>query len=115
MTVKEILLLIVAIGITVGIPALMIWGVVDHVRHGHKRERKGGGGGAAPLGSALMELDRLVARPSVEHVVEAENKVVRREDDQGGRVAGVAAPSAPPGPVPSYAANFAGIFFRFRR
>jgi hypothetical protein len=30
-----------------------------------------------------MELDRLVARPSVEHVIEAENKIVR-EDDQGG-------------------------------
>jgi hypothetical protein len=83
MSVKEILLLIVAIAITVAIPAAMIWTIVDHLRHGRKRERKGSGGGAMPLGSALMELDRLVARPSVEHVIEAENKIVR-EDDQGG-------------------------------
>jgi hypothetical protein len=83
MTAKEILLLIIAIAITVSIPAAMMWAVVDHLRHGHKRQRKAGSGGAAPLGSALMELDRLVARPSVEHVVEAENKIVR-QDDQGG-------------------------------
>jgi hypothetical protein len=60
----------------------MIWSIVDHVRNGHKRERRGGGGGAG-LGGAMLELDRLV-RPSVEHTIEAQNQVLRREDDQGG-------------------------------
>ena len=46
------------------------------------RERRSGSGGAG-LGAAMQELDRLVARPSVEHTVEAENRVLRREDDAG--------------------------------
>ncbi len=82
MDVKELLGVIIALAILVGLPAMMIWGAVDHVRNGRKRERRGGSGGAV-IGSALRELDRLVARPSVEHVVEAENRVLRREDDEG--------------------------------
>jgi hypothetical protein len=31
-----------------------------------------------------MEADRLLARPSVEHQIEAENQVLKREDDSGG-------------------------------
>jgi hypothetical protein len=38
MTIKEILLLIIAIAITVSIPAAMTWAAIDHIRHGHKRE-----------------------------------------------------------------------------
>lgn len=82
MSARDILLLVVALVIIVGVPAAMVWGVAYELRHGRKRERKGSGG--APLGSALIELDRLMSRPSVEHIVEAENQVLRREDDQGG-------------------------------
>jgi hypothetical protein len=31
----------------------------------------------------MQELDRIMARPSAEHIVEAENPVLRREDDSG--------------------------------
>ncbi len=35
------------------------------------------------VGHAFQELERLVAKPAVEHVVETETKL-RKEDDQGG-------------------------------
>jgi hypothetical protein len=78
MTLKTILLLIAIAVIFIGVPVGLVWSVIDHARNAHHRERRGGGG------NALIELDRLVARPSVEHVVEAETSTQRREDDQGG-------------------------------
>ena len=80
MSLKEVALLIIGITILLALPAAMVWSVVDHVKHGRKRERRGGSGG---LASALQELDRLVTRPSVEHIVEAETRPLRREDDRG--------------------------------
>ena len=82
MPIKEILLLLVVIAVLLTVPVGVIWGIVDYVKNGRRRERRGGGG--AGIGSAMMELDRLVARPSVEYVVEAQTQVTRREDDQGG-------------------------------
>lgn len=37
----------------------------------------------AGIGNALQELDRLVARPSVEFTVVAETPILKREDDRG--------------------------------
>jgi hypothetical protein len=82
MSVKDALLLVVGLGILIAVPAAMIWGVVDHVRNSRKRERRSTGSGG--LGAALQELDRLVARPSVEHTVEAEKQSALREDEKGG-------------------------------
>lgn len=81
MTLKQILLVIVAVVVLIGLPIGMIWSIVDHIRHPH-RERRGGSSGYV-LGPAIQELDRLIARPSVEHIVEAENRIERRDDDQG--------------------------------
>ncbi len=78
MNFKTILLLIAIAVIFIGVPAGIVWSLVDHAKNAHRRERSGGGG------NALIELDRLVARPSVEHVVEAETFTQRREDDEGG-------------------------------
>jgi hypothetical protein len=83
MGVKGIIAAVFALAILVGLPAMAIWGVVDSVRHSRERRERGGGGGAGGIGAAFQELDRLVARPSVAHVVEAESQVLRREDDQG--------------------------------
>lgn len=80
MTAKQITLLIVAAVVLVALPIGMIWTFVHRLRHPH-RERRGGSSGYV-LGSAMQELDRLVARPSAEHVLEAENRIERR-DDQG--------------------------------
>ncbi len=81
MTLKQIFILIAAAVLIFGVPVAMIWTVVDQLRH-PKRERRGGSAGYV-LGPALQELDRLVARPSVEHTVEAQTRTERREDDQG--------------------------------
>jgi len=42
------------------------------------------GKATAAVGNALQDLDRLLARPSVEHKIELEQKVHKRDDDIGG-------------------------------
>jgi hypothetical protein len=81
-TLKTIAAVAITLALLLGVPAAITWMIADHVKHRGKREPRSAGGSA--LGGALMELDRLVARPSVEHVVDAENQTVRREDDHGG-------------------------------
>jgi hypothetical protein len=80
--VQSIVAVIVVVAILIGMPAALIWSMVDHMKHGRGSKRRSSG--AAAVGNALLELDRLVARPSVEHVVKAETAPLRREDDQGG-------------------------------
>jgi hypothetical protein len=79
---QTIVAVIVVAAILIGVPAVLIWSMVDHVKHGRGREQRSSG--AAAVGNALQELDRLVARPSVEHVVEAETAPLRREDEDDG-------------------------------
>jgi hypothetical protein len=69
-----VLMLIVA-------PVVMIWSMRDHFRHKASERRRSAGAG---LAGAFQELDRLVARPSVEYTVEAETPTLKREDDAGG-------------------------------
>jgi hypothetical protein len=83
MDVKTILLSIAAVAFLVGFPVVIVWSFVDFFRH-KGRERRGGGGVSAFVGAGLEEIDRLLARPSVEHKIEAENQVQKREDDKGG-------------------------------
>jgi len=81
---KTFLLSIAAIAFLVGIPIVIVWSVVDFVR-GKGSERRGGGGSvSAFVGAGLQEIDRLMARPSVEHQIEAENQIQKREDDADG-------------------------------
>jgi len=82
MTVTQVLLLLLAAVLVIGVPAILTWSIVDHLR-GRGSERKGGSASAG-IGAAMVELDRLMARPSAEHAVEAKNQVLKREDDQGG-------------------------------
>ena len=82
MTVIQILAILAAIALIVGVPAMLIWSVVDHLRR-RGSERPGSGSFTAGIGSAMQELDRLMARPSAEHIVDAETPVLKREDDAG--------------------------------
>jgi hypothetical protein len=83
MTLLQILAIMAAIALIIGVPAALIWSVVDHLRH-RGSERTGSGSFTAGIGSAMQELDRLMARPSAEHIVDAETPVLKREDDAGG-------------------------------
>jgi hypothetical protein len=80
---KTILLSIAAVIFLIGFPVVMIWSFVDFFRR-KGSERRGGGGVSSFVGAGLEEIDRLLARPSVEHKIEAENQVQKREDDKGG-------------------------------
>jgi hypothetical protein len=74
---------IAAVAVLVVLPIVMIWSMVDHLRT-RGSEKVGSGGISAGIGAAMQELDRLMARPSVEHQIEAEQHVSEREDDKGG-------------------------------
>jgi hypothetical protein len=83
MSFQVILLLIGAFLTFVVAPIVIIWSVVDHFRH-RASDRPGSGGGIShAVGSAMLELDRLLARPSVEHQIETESPVVEPDEDDG--------------------------------
>jgi hypothetical protein len=84
MTFQAVFWIIVAVvGFTV-VPIMMIWSMIDHLR-GKGSERRGGSGTiSAGIGAAMMELDRIMARPSIEHQIETEHPTIIREDDKGG-------------------------------
>ena len=73
---------IMAVLTLVVLPIVLIWSAIDHFR-GRGSERRGSGGISAGIGAAMQELDRLMTRPSAEHKVEAEQPVLKREDDSG--------------------------------
>jgi hypothetical protein len=72
-----------AVATLVALPILMILSIRDHLR-GRGSERRGGGSISSGVGAAMQELDRLMARPSVEHQIEIEHPTLKREDDAGG-------------------------------
>jgi hypothetical protein len=72
-----------AVLVLIVVPILMVWTMIDHFR-GRGSDRSGSGGISAGIGAAMQELDRIMTRPSVEHQVEIEQKVLKREDDSGG-------------------------------
>jgi hypothetical protein len=83
MTLVQIIAIVVGIAAIIGVPAVLIWSMIDYSRT-RASERPGSGSFTAGIGGAMQELDRLMARPSAEHVEEAENPVLKREDDSGG-------------------------------
>ena len=82
MTLQLIFWSIVAVLALVVAPIAMIWSMVDHLRR-RGSHRTGSGGISSGIGAAMQELDRLMARPSVEHKLEVEQPVLKREDDSG--------------------------------
>jgi hypothetical protein len=79
---QEIFWIAMAIGFLVVLPIIFVKAMIDHLR-GRGSERKGTGGISAGIAGAMQELDRLVARPSVEHKIETEMPILKREDDSG--------------------------------
>ena len=71
-----------AIAMLVVMPIVFVKAIIDYFR-GRGSQRGGSGGISAGIGAAMQELDRIVARPSVEHKIESEQPVLKREDDSG--------------------------------
>jgi hypothetical protein len=83
MTLRLIFWSILAVVTLVILPILLIWTMINHLR-GRGSERRGTGGITAGIAGAMQELDRITTRPSVEHKVEAERPILKREDDSDG-------------------------------
>ena len=82
MTIRLIFWSLLAVAMLVGLPIILVWTTLEHFR-GRGSDRRGSGGISAGVGSAMQELDRLMTRPSVEHQIEAEQPILKREDDSG--------------------------------
>jgi hypothetical protein len=73
---------ILAIGMLVVLPVVLVWTLVDHLR-GKGSERKGSGSITSGIAGAMHELDRIMTRPSIEHTVATEHPTLKRKDDAG--------------------------------
>jgi hypothetical protein len=71
-----------AIAMLVVVPIVFVKTMIDYFR-GRGSQREGSGGISAGIAGAMQELDRLVSRPSAEHKIEAEQPILKREDDSG--------------------------------
>ena len=83
MSFQVILLLIAAFATFVVAPIALLWTVVDGIRHKSSDRPSGGGGISSAVGGAMLELDRILTRPSIEHQIETETPIVKPEDDDG--------------------------------
>ena len=82
MNIQAVFWSILAIAFLVAIPVVMVWSLADFLR-GRGSERRGSGGLTAGVGAALKELDRLAARPSVEHQIETEQQTKEGDERSG--------------------------------
>jgi hypothetical protein len=84
MSANIVLLLVLAFVTFVVAPIALVWTFVDGMRK-KASDRPGGGGGLSnAVGAAMLEVDRIFARPSIEHQIETEHPVLEREDDKSG-------------------------------
>ena len=84
MDIHAIFWLTMAALVFIGGPIAMVWTFVDGMRRKASDRPSGGGGMSNAIGGAMLELDRLITRPSVEHQIETEHPTLEREDDKGG-------------------------------
>lgn len=64
-------------------PIALICTFVTGMRRKASDQPAGGGGVSNAVGAAMLELDRIYARPSIEHQIETENHVQDDESDDG--------------------------------
>jgi hypothetical protein len=83
MMIKLVLMIAAAGLMVVGLPVLLVLTLIGLKRDKGSKRRGGGGGVSSFVGAALLDLDRVV-RPSIEHTIETEHQVFKREDDQDG-------------------------------
>jgi hypothetical protein len=81
-TLQTIFWIGMAIVMLIILPIMFVIVMIDYFR-GRGSQRKGSGGISSGIAGAMQELDRIVSRPSVEHKIEVEEPVLKREDDSG--------------------------------
>lgn len=65
-------------------PIALIWALANGSwRKAGDQRRRSGGGISSMIGGAMLEMDHFV-RPSVEHRIETQHRVLKREDDADG-------------------------------
>ena len=72
-----------SIAISAGMLLAVVAGFARVLSHAHSMFHPKDSKTSAAIGNALQELDRLVARPSVEHKVEAEDHVQATDEHSG--------------------------------
>jgi hypothetical protein len=71
-----------AVAVLVILPIALVKAMIDYFR-GRGSQREGSGGISGGIAGAMQELDRIVSRPSVEHKIEVEQTILKRDDDSG--------------------------------
>jgi hypothetical protein len=64
-------------------PIALVWLAVEHLRQKGSDRPSGGGGVSNFVGAGLQEIDRILARPSIEHQIETENAIQEFETNDG--------------------------------
>jgi hypothetical protein len=81
-TLQAVFWMVMAVVMLIILPIIFVKMMIDYFR-GRGSQRHGSGGISAGIAGAMQELDRLVSRPSAEHKIETEHRVLKREDDSG--------------------------------
>jgi hypothetical protein len=83
MSFHTVFLLALAFVVFIVGPVALVWTFIDGMRRKASDRPAGGGGISSAVGAAMLELDRIYARPSIEHQIEAENRVQDDQSDDG--------------------------------
>jgi hypothetical protein len=84
MTLQILFLLIAAFAVFIIVPIALILAAIEHFRDKASERKSGGGGISGAIGGAMLEIDKFT-RPSVEHQVDAQHPILKREDDADGQ------------------------------
>jgi hypothetical protein len=83
MDLQVILLLALAFLTFIVGPIFLLWSFIDGMKRKASDRPSGGGGISNFVGAGLQEVDRLLARPSIEHQIETETALQEKESDDG--------------------------------
>jgi hypothetical protein len=83
MNLQILFLLILAFAVFIIVPIALIMSAVEHFRHKASDRPTGGDGASNFIGGTMGELDRFI-RPSVEHQVEAQQRITKPSDNKSG-------------------------------
>ncbi len=78
--ISAVVMLLLFVGIPLGLAFSFRHRSLGEFMYGRREARKS----MSPIGGALQDLDRLLARPSIEYRVKMDDQVQRAEDEKGG-------------------------------